>query len=77
MTSVFKEPNLPTTHEVEMLWHQAMSEGTPTFEIIDSPGAVGGKAITCAVCGLTSHNPEDVKQGYCGYCHRYHEGFGR
>jgi transposase len=28
-----------------------------------------GPTITCPVCGKTSHNPNDVREGYCGYCH--------
>jgi hypothetical protein len=23
----------------------------------------------CPVCGHTSHNPNDVREGYCGHCH--------
>jgi DNA-binding transcriptional ArsR family regulator len=26
-------------------------------------------SITCPRCGMTSHNPNDVEQGYCGNCH--------
>jgi hypothetical protein len=26
-------------------------------------------SITCPFCGLTSYNPNDVKQRYCGRCH--------
>lgn len=26
-------------------------------------------SITCPVCGATSHNPNDVREGYCGRCH--------
>lgn len=25
--------------------------------------------ITCPVCGKTSYHPQDIKEGYCGYCH--------
>ena len=25
--------------------------------------------ITCPVCGFTSANPNDVREGYCGRCH--------
>jgi ribosomal protein L37E len=32
-----------------------------------------GRAITCRRCGLTSHNPNDVAQRYCGRCHVFHE----
>jgi hypothetical protein len=28
-------------------------------------------SITCPMCGMTSHNPDDVKNGYCGNCHAY------
>lgn len=28
-------------------------------------------SFTCPRCGLTSHNPTDVKEQYCGNCHRY------
>jgi hypothetical protein len=27
------------------------------------------ESITCPNCGRTSHNPTDVREGYCGYCH--------
>jgi len=26
---------------------------------------------TCAHCGATSYNPNDVREGYCGACHRW------
>lgn len=25
-------------------------------------------SIRCTVCGLTSHNPNDMREGYCGNC---------
>lgn len=28
-------------------------------------------SITCPECGKTSHNPNDVKYGYCDNCHEY------
>lgn len=28
-------------------------------------------SITCNECGMTSHNPHDVKYGYCSNCHAY------
>jgi hypothetical protein len=33
----------------------------------------GAKSIRCDTCGLTSHNSNDVKNLYCGFCHRFHE----
>jgi hypothetical protein len=26
-------------------------------------------SFTCPRCGMTSHNPSDVAEGYCGNCH--------
>lgn len=31
------------------------------------------KSITCPQCGRTSHNPNDVREKYCGNCHQYHD----
>jgi hypothetical protein len=28
-------------------------------------------SFTCPACEMTSHNPEDVAQGYCGNCHAW------
>lgn len=27
------------------------------------------QAYVCPRCGRTSHNPNDVREGYCGNCH--------
>lgn len=32
-----------------------------------------GAAITCHRCGLTSHNPNDVANRFCGNCYIFHE----
>jgi ribosomal protein S27AE len=47
----------------------------------DMPGIaclVGGPRIrllatsfTCPKCGATSHNPNDLREGYCGRCHEW------
>jgi ribosomal protein L37E len=39
-----------------------------TFTIADD-----GQSITCHACGRTSHNPNDVKERYCGHCNVFHE----
>jgi len=26
-------------------------------------------SFTCPRCGMTSHNPRDAEEGYCGNCH--------
>lgn len=28
-----------------------------------------GRSITCPRCGMTSHHPTDIREGYCGQCH--------
>lgn len=32
-----------------------------------------GQSIHCLLCGTTSHNPNDVRERYCGFCHRFHD----
>jgi hypothetical protein len=32
-----------------------------------------GAWIQCLFCGLVSHNPNDVKERYCGKCHKFHQ----
>jgi ribosomal protein L37E len=31
------------------------------------------ESITCFTCGMTSYNPNDVREKYCGNCHFFHE----
>lgn len=26
-------------------------------------------SFTCPDCGMTSYNPNDIREGYCGNCH--------
>jgi hypothetical protein len=40
----------------------------PTYELLDE-----GRTIRCLRCNLTSHNPNDVEQRYCGHCTLFHE----
>jgi ribosomal protein S27AE len=28
--------------------------------------------IVCPKCGMVSHNPNDVRERYCGNCHAFH-----
>lgn len=39
--------------------------------VIRTAGAL--PSITCLGCGMTSRNPTDVDQRYCGRCHIFHE----
>jgi hypothetical protein len=29
--------------------------------------------IKCKTCSLTSYNPNDIKEKFCGRCHKFHE----
>lgn len=29
--------------------------------------------IVCPKCGMVSHNPNDVRERYCGACHVFHD----
>ena len=31
-------------------------------------------SFTCPRCGMTSHHPRDVQEGYCGACHDWTRG---
>jgi hypothetical protein len=31
-------------------------------------------SFTCPKCGMTSHNPHDVANNYCGNCHAFFIG---
>lgn len=35
---------------------------------------LGESSITCLRCGMTSHNPNDVRYRYCGNCNEFHAG---
>lgn len=37
--------------------------------IVAGIGEALGDSFTCPRCGMTSHNPDDVREGYCGNCH--------
>jgi hypothetical protein len=52
------------------------SHRSDTFVLVDDPRyrvveKDGRRAITCKRCGRTSHNPTDVRNVYCGNCHRF------
>jgi len=33
----------------------------------------GHHCIICLNCKKVSYHPEDIKQKYCGYCHKFHD----
>jgi hypothetical protein len=34
-------------------------------------------SITCPRCGMTSYNPHDIEDGFCGNCHAWTNGVVR
>jgi len=34
---------------------------------------MNASSITCPQCGLTSYNPHDIVNRYCGNCHAFHD----
>lgn len=36
--------------------------------------SIAENSITCLRCGMTSQNPSDVENLYCGHCHVFHDG---
>jgi len=46
-------------------WAHAFMAGTDPVAVITDPPPT----ITCPRCGMTSANPNDIREGYCGHCH--------
>jgi hypothetical protein len=46
-------------------------DGTPSLANNWGEGPVDPAVphFTCPVCGCTSYNPHDIREGYCGNCH--------
>lgn len=43
---------------------------TLTYQLVKSSGHLG---IKCLLCGRVSYNVHDIRQRYCGHCHRFHD----
>jgi len=35
----------------------------------EAEAAASAPSISCPRCGMTSCNPNDIREGYCGNCH--------
>lgn len=51
---------------------------TPTYQLIPAQPvpqleAWAPPGIQCLTCGLISYNPNDIRERYCGACHRFHD----
>lgn len=53
--------------QVNMSRFAAMGGQTPVG-ICDQCAEIE-RGFTCPRCRRTSHNPDDVREGYCGHCH--------
>lgn len=61
--NTFSDCNL----RVDLEWFEEPIEGRP-YVIGERKGE---PYITCRACGMTSHDPEDVKHRYCDNCRRF------
>ncbi len=41
-----------------------------TYQLVKTGKSLG---IKCLLCGLVSYNLNDIRQRYCGQCHRFHD----
>jgi len=76
----FEAPDMPTEIAHMTTWHpdivaerlSAVGEHITPEAIRASAGPpVPEPSITCPECAMTSYNPNDIRHGYCGNCHRY------
>lgn len=56
-----------SAHDMAELGSKILAEEGVPYWI--SPG---GDSITCTKCRMTSRNPNDVVNRYCGFCHVFH-----
>jgi len=63
----FTEPDWGMTAREEALavWAWVHEHGVSPVRTDDA------RSITCPVCRMTSYNPVDVKEGFCGNCRRW------
>lgn len=45
---------------------------SPTYSLGYDEETWTPKSITCTGCGRTSHNMNDVKNRFCGFCNVFH-----
>lgn len=51
-----------------------MSEINDGYGLLpELPFRDGQDRIICPRCGMTSYNPGDIKNKYCGNCHLFHD----
>jgi hypothetical protein len=48
--------------------------GTRTIETVTVTDAMIEEGFKCPVCGMVSHNPNDIVEQYCGNCHDWTGG---
>lgn len=53
----------------DVLWAALTARASRLRRLYRRPGQ---PSITCPSCGMTSHNPNDVRYRYCGNCREFH-----
>lgn len=56
----------------EVRWRELREADEATFLLMDD-NTGSGPSIVCLPCGRRSFNPTDIRQRYCGRCHRFHD----
>ncbi len=64
-------------------WNGLLSEWRPCPDCMgsgitsccDAAGSAEPPSFTCPRCGAVSHNPNDIRERYCGRCHVFAEQF--
>jgi hypothetical protein len=60
-------------HQGRAIYREHPDPESKTFQLLEDK--TGKIAIQCLRCGRISHNPNDVRQLYCGHCHQFHRNF--
>jgi ribosomal protein S27AE len=45
--------------------------GSITFPVSNEGEKINTPSFTCQRCGAKSYNPNDIRERYCGRCHRW------
>lgn len=65
------DPDHPSYYEAE---HDAEVTRALAEDKIPGAGDRTSASIRCPKCQMVSHNPNDVREGYCGNCHAFTTG---
>lgn len=68
-----KKRTVKFSGHVEMMFFEATlsGKGAEIKSGLSKGFYIKNQSITCLKCGMTSHNPNDVREKYCGHCHEF------